>query len=65
MSLKVETIVNGPFQENCFLVWDDQANRGIFIDPGDEPARVARSATFKEITATSITPAVWPRSRSS
>lgn len=49
MPLKVETIVNGPFQENCFLVWDEQAKQGIFIDPGDEPARIARSATFLEI----------------
>lgn len=49
MTLKVETIVNGPFQENCFLVWDEQAKQGIFIDPGDEPSRIARSATFLEI----------------
>jgi glyoxylase-like metal-dependent hydrolase (beta-lactamase superfamily II) len=49
MPLEVETIVNGPFQENCFMVWDDQVGQGIFIDPGDEPSRIARSATFKEL----------------
>jgi glyoxylase-like metal-dependent hydrolase (beta-lactamase superfamily II) len=49
MSLKLETIVNGPFQENCFMVWDDQAKTGIFIDPGDEPKRIARAATFLDL----------------
>jgi len=54
MSLKVDTIVNGPFQENCFMVWDDQAMQGIFIDPGDEPSRIARSASFLNIEITGI-----------
>ena len=40
MSLKVETIVNGPFQENCHLLYDGEEMSGIFIDPGDEPERL-------------------------
>ncbi len=44
MPLKVETIVNGPFQENCFIAYDDQSNQGVFIDPGDEPERLMRTA---------------------
>ena len=35
MTLKYETIVNSPFQENCYLVWDDGTKQGAFIDPGD------------------------------
>ncbi|MDD5307904.1 MAG: MBL fold metallo-hydrolase [Deltaproteobacteria bacterium] len=46
MTLRVETITNGPFQENCFLLWDDAEKTGILIDPGDEPDRIARTAAF-------------------
>ncbi len=54
MSLKFETIVNGPFQENCFLLYDEQKKSGIFIDPGDEPDRLARTAQFQSITIEGI-----------
>jgi hydroxyacylglutathione hydrolase len=37
MPIQFETIVNGPFQENCYLVWDDAPMTGILIDPGSEP----------------------------
>lgn len=52
MALKYEPIVNGPFQENCFLVFDDDTGKGIFIDPGAEPERLmsrARSAQVEII----------------
>ncbi len=44
MQLQVETIVNGPFQENCYLAYDEATKRGIFIDPGAEPDRLMRIA---------------------
>jgi len=46
MTLKLETIVNGPFQENCYLVWDEQTKEAIFVDPGDEAERLIRTARF-------------------
>lgn len=49
MTLKFETIVNGPFQENCFLVWDDQTKKGALVDPGDEPERLVRTAQFLNV----------------
>ncbi len=49
MTLKFETIVNGPFQENCFLIWDDETKKGIFVDPGDEAEKLVRSANFLNI----------------
>ncbi|MDJ0765247.1 MAG: MBL fold metallo-hydrolase [Myxococcota bacterium] len=49
MTLKFETIVNGPFQENCFLVWDSETLSGAFIDPGSEPERLVRTAKFMNI----------------
>ncbi len=49
MTLKFETIVNGPFQENCYLIWDDESKKGIFVDPGDEAERLVRTAKFLEV----------------
>ena len=40
MKIHVRTV--GPFQENCYLVVDDVANRAVLIDPGDEPARLVQ-----------------------
>jgi hydroxyacylglutathione hydrolase len=54
MALKYETIVNGPFQENCFLVWDDESKKGIFIDPGAEPEKLIRTASFLGIDVEGI-----------
>ena len=49
MTLKFETIVNGPFQENCFLVFDDETKKGAFVDPGDEAERLMRTAKFQNL----------------
>lgn len=40
--LQVETITNGPFVENCFLVADAATKKAILIDPGDEPERIEK-----------------------
>ncbi len=54
MPLNVETIVNGPFQENCYLVWDDRTMTGIFIDPGDEAGKLIKTASFKNVKVEGI-----------
>jgi hydroxyacylglutathione hydrolase len=54
MSLKFETIVNGPFQENCFLIWDDETKKGAFVDPGDEAERLVRTARFLNVEVEGI-----------
>jgi hydroxyacylglutathione hydrolase len=38
--LKVETLTVGPFQENCYLVVDEQSNTAAIVDPGGEPEKV-------------------------
>lgn len=38
--MKVETLTVGPFQENCYLLVDEQSNSAALIDPGSEPERV-------------------------
>lgn len=39
--MKVEWVTVGPFQENSYLLYDDTTRRGVLIDPGDEPRRIA------------------------
>jgi hydroxyacylglutathione hydrolase len=39
MILKMLTV--GPFQENCFILGDEESGFGAIIDPGDEAARIA------------------------
>jgi glyoxylase-like metal-dependent hydrolase (beta-lactamase superfamily II) len=39
MILKMLTV--GPFQENCYIVGDEDSGVGAVIDPGDEAARIA------------------------
>ncbi|MGH7638552.1 MAG: MBL fold metallo-hydrolase [Gemmatimonadaceae bacterium] len=39
--MKVEWVTVGPFQENSYLLYDETARRGVLIDPGDEPRRIA------------------------
>lgn len=45
--MKLECLTVGPFQENCYLFWDEKAGTGIIIDPGDEADRIIQ--TVEEI----------------
>ena len=48
---RVDTIVVGSFEVNCYLVWDEGTKDLIIIDPGDDSAAVIR-----RIHATRATP---------
>lgn len=37
----LEKIIVGPFQENCYVIGDEETGDGALIDPGDEGARIA------------------------
>jgi len=37
----IETLVTGPFQENCYLVAKGEKQPCVLIDPGDEADRIA------------------------
>jgi hydroxyacylglutathione hydrolase len=39
MILKMLTV--GPFQENCYIIGDEDSGVGAVVDPGDEAARIA------------------------
>jgi hydroxyacylglutathione hydrolase len=34
--MEIDTVVVGPFQVNCYLVWSQADKVGVIIDPGDE-----------------------------
>jgi hydroxyacylglutathione hydrolase len=38
--VKVSRLTVGPFEENCYLVVDEGARRGVLVDPGDEASRI-------------------------
>ena len=38
--MNVQTITVGAFQENCYLLVDDRANRAVIVDPGSEGDRL-------------------------
>jgi len=45
--MKVENLVVGPFQSNCFVVACEATNDAIIVDAGDEGARIV--ATVREL----------------
>ncbi len=38
MSIQVQSVITGPFQENTFIVSDPVMGDAVFIDPGDDSA---------------------------
>ncbi|MBC7293444.1 MAG: MBL fold metallo-hydrolase, partial [Thermoleophilia bacterium] len=43
MAVSVETLVVGPLQANCYIVWCDETNRAVVIDPGGDGAYILAS----------------------
>jgi hydroxyacylglutathione hydrolase len=37
----VDMLIVSPFQENCYVIGDEESMTGAIIDPGDEAARIA------------------------
>jgi hydroxyacylglutathione hydrolase len=37
----LEMLTVGPFQENCYIIGDEESGVGAIVDPGDEAARIA------------------------
>ena len=37
----LEMLTVGPFQENCYVIGDEESGVGAIVDPGDEAARIA------------------------
>ena len=50
----VEKITVGPFQENCYIIGDEESRAGVLIDPGDEAARIALTVERMELEIAQI-----------
>lgn len=47
--MKIEKLVVGQLQTNCYLVWDEKSGEGIIIDPGDDGDYIVRRVQDLEI----------------
>ena len=52
MILKMLTV--GPFQENCYIIGDEESAVGAIVDPGDEAARIAMAVEETNLEIGSI-----------
>ncbi len=52
--MNIETIVVGPFEVNCYLVWEKEDGAGVIIDPGDEDELIAERIAKNDITVKAI-----------
>ena len=52
--MKIKTLVVGPLEVNCYLVWDEERMRGIVIDPGAEGPRIIQEIKHLGFTVTHI-----------
>jgi hydroxyacylglutathione hydrolase len=52
--MQISTFTVGPFEENCYLVVDEQAKHAVLIDPGDEGARLVRAVEQSGATLDAI-----------
>ena len=49
MSLKYQTFVLGPIDNNTYLVWDDETKQCVVIDPSFEPTPVIEAIQDKQL----------------
>ena len=52
MRIDVRTV--GAFEENCYLLADDETGRGVLIDPGDEGDRIIEMVRGSGVTLDAI-----------
>ncbi len=47
--MRIEILVLGELQTNCYLVFDEETKRGFIVDPADEAERIQYALTRLEI----------------
>jgi glyoxylase-like metal-dependent hydrolase (beta-lactamase superfamily II) len=52
--MKLETLVVGPFEVNCYLYYNEQNGDGVIIDPGADETRIAQMIEQAGITPKAI-----------
>ncbi len=43
--MRIKTMVLGPVQTNCYLIYDDETKRGFLVDPADQSETIERACT--------------------
>jgi len=41
--MKIKTIIVGPIETNCYMVYCPETKEGVVIDPGDEPEKISNA----------------------
>ena len=41
--IRVETLVVGGLETNCYVCWDPDSGRGFVVDPGSDPERISET----------------------
>ena len=52
--MKIENIVVGPLQVNCFMVFDEDSLDAIVVDPGDDPGKIIRDIETRKLAVSRI-----------
>jgi glyoxylase-like metal-dependent hydrolase (beta-lactamase superfamily II) len=52
--VKIEQRTVGVFEENCYLVIDDETNRAVLVDPGDESDRILEMVRTSDATLDAV-----------
>src|SRR5207237_5340100 len=52
--MQIHTIVSMLFEENCYVVWVERANRALVIDPGLEPDRILEFLQEQQLEVAAI-----------
>ena len=52
--MKIENIVVGPLQVNCFIAYDEDSLEALVVDPGDEAEKIIRLIEARRLKVSSI-----------
>lgn len=52
--MKIESLVVGSFQCNCFILIDEKSKEAIIVDPGDEPEAILRLVSSEGLTVKAL-----------
>lgn len=53
--MKIETLVLGPVQTNCYIVYNEGSDEAVVIDPADEPEKIKKALDGKKPAAVLLT----------
>jgi hydroxyacylglutathione hydrolase len=54
MSKRLETLVVGPYEVNCYLFWDEATQEGVIIDPGADAGAIVQAVTEYRIAPRAV-----------